>query len=521
MAWDALQWRPAVILTQIINRFAVQRLKSVTLAMLAFSAVMALYLAASMPLSPDEAHYALYGSHLDWSYFDHPPMVGWVQGFFLLLGEHEFILRLAPLLTGLATGWLLFRLTRQFFSESAAWLAVLLYLATPMLRLLGVAWVPESPLMLVGMGCLYFTLHIQQGPLQRASMLHWLGLGLCLGLAALSKYTAVTLALSVALALLYRFGWAVLLAKGLWLAVLVAALLLLPVLGWNYQHDWISFLYQLNHGAGDSEWTGFKALQMQAGQLASYGLLIYVLGIVASVWALAKPERRYRFMTYMLFAWPILILFSVLAAKGRSLPHWTAMGVLFLLPVMAHWLVQLFAGRFASNLKLGVWHCVWIGLLALVNLILLIGAYLVLAGVNLGYKDYQHPLQDLVGWREVAQETRDLALADETAFQQLFVPNWSHGSRYAWYARPLPVKILDTRVDQFDLWFGQAQQGDSGYLVLHREKDRYHDVLLGLFEQCQLVKEQGARLGELNVNHFKIYRCSGYGAVADASELKN
>lgn len=30
-------------------------------------------------LSPDEAHYALYATHLDWSYYDHPPLVGWLQ----------------------------------------------------------------------------------------------------------------------------------------------------------------------------------------------------------------------------------------------------------------------------------------------------------------------------------------------------------------------------------------------------------------------------------------------------------
>ena len=32
-----------------------------------------------LDFSVDEAHYALYGLHLDWSYFDHPPLVGWIQ----------------------------------------------------------------------------------------------------------------------------------------------------------------------------------------------------------------------------------------------------------------------------------------------------------------------------------------------------------------------------------------------------------------------------------------------------------
>ena len=34
---------------------------------------------AVMGLSVDEAHYLLYAAHPDWSYFDHPPLVGWVH----------------------------------------------------------------------------------------------------------------------------------------------------------------------------------------------------------------------------------------------------------------------------------------------------------------------------------------------------------------------------------------------------------------------------------------------------------
>ena len=30
---------------------------------------------------PDEAYYWLWGQHPDWSYFDHPPLQAWLQGF--------------------------------------------------------------------------------------------------------------------------------------------------------------------------------------------------------------------------------------------------------------------------------------------------------------------------------------------------------------------------------------------------------------------------------------------------------
>ena len=41
-----------------------------------------LVLALGFHLSPDEAHYAMYAAHPDWSYYDHPPLVGvdWEEG---------------------------------------------------------------------------------------------------------------------------------------------------------------------------------------------------------------------------------------------------------------------------------------------------------------------------------------------------------------------------------------------------------------------------------------------------------
>ena len=53
-----------------------------------------LLIAPGLSLGVDEAHYALYGMLPDWSYFDHPPLTGWLQWLALQLGDTELILRL-------------------------------------------------------------------------------------------------------------------------------------------------------------------------------------------------------------------------------------------------------------------------------------------------------------------------------------------------------------------------------------------------------------------------------------------
>ncbi|OUS41423.1 hypothetical protein A9R00_00990, partial [Oleispira antarctica] len=62
-------------------------LKTVSIISIALFALLALLHSWLLPFSADEAHYALYGKLLDWSYFDHPPMVGWLQSISLLWGE--------------------------------------------------------------------------------------------------------------------------------------------------------------------------------------------------------------------------------------------------------------------------------------------------------------------------------------------------------------------------------------------------------------------------------------------------
>jgi hypothetical protein len=59
------------------------------------------------------------------------------------------------------------------------------------------------------------------------------------------------------------------------------------------------------------------------------------------------------------------------------------------------------------------------------------------------------------------------------------------------------VIVLDHRIDQFDLWFGSAEKGVSGVLLL--SPDHASEKWVSQFEQCQWVMktEEG----------FQFYRC--------------
>ncbi len=81
--------------------------------LLALACALHFVLGANLGLSVDEAHYALYAAHPDWSYFDHPPLVGWSQWPLVALDAPAWILRLVPQFLWLGTAVLVYGLSER------------------------------------------------------------------------------------------------------------------------------------------------------------------------------------------------------------------------------------------------------------------------------------------------------------------------------------------------------------------------------------------------------------------------
>lgn len=470
-------------------------LRILTVSFLGLYSLLALIHAWSLPFSADEAHYALYGSFLDWSYFDHPPLVGWLQSIALMFSSSEFSLRVIPIILSSLSLYFLFSLAKKDFGEKAAYITILLFISAPILQILPFGMIPETPLILAGLLNIWVLKRIQEHEGKIIS--DWLLLGLILGLAGLSKYTGVTLAFSTFIVLLLQFKGRLFFQLGLYLAGIIAAICILPVLYWNMQNDWISFLYQLNHSAGKSEYSLADALRMQVTQFAAFGPLIYVAGLIA-IWKLrANNEAK----IWLIFSLPILILFSILSAKGRSLPHWTELGVIFMMPLIASIVISSFTDGSGNKLLKRTFI-----VLGSISLTLTLVIQVLVTYPKIAFDDYRHPLADLMGWKEVSFLISKYVEEGD----KVFIPNWSHASRVAWYARPMPVKVLDSRFDQFDLWFGSAEIGDSGVLLLHADRKGFKEKELKKFRHCEFKDELEVKIDSSYVNYFKLYRCDYY-----------
>jgi len=478
--------------------------------------------ACTLGLSPDEAHYALYGTHLAWSYFDHPPLVGWLQALVLPWSQSEWALRLWPLATWWMTGSLLLSLNQLWFPQVAQtqWLGVRidawLWLTSLLPHLMGLAWVPDALLMPMTLGLMALTWRLGQ---PHANWRHWLGLGVLLGLAGLSKYTAVLLGVSVGLGLQAQLGWSLWRQRGWWLALVIALVLVAPVVLWNAQNDWISFRYQIAHAQGGAEWHAHIALR--------YGVVVLLgLGLIwpAVAWARTRdpkasgghawrwPTARDPVTLVGLFALPMLVVLLKASGRGSALPHWaTPLGVA-LLPWVCACMAQ-GVGALRAWVKLGLvlqasvvlgfaGVMVWGGLPAesATSVARSAGDRNGFAGMN--------PVADLHGWEEAAERAK--ALAQAQGLSGLAVTNWTLGSRLAWYARPLSVRIVDDHGDQFNLWFDRFRSGDAVLWVDWSQMTFAPPVGPERFARCERLGGHVVTRAGRTLSHFHFYRCDDW-----------
>jgi 4-amino-4-deoxy-L-arabinose transferase-like glycosyltransferase len=226
-----------------------------------------LLVAARMPLSADEAYYRVWAHALAPGYLDHPPMVAlWIRAGSAAAGDTPFGIRLLSPFSALLGSLLLACAAEDLApGQHAGGRAVWLLNATLLLNAGAVTATPDTSLALFWTAAIAALARL----VRTGHGAWWLATGAAAGLAFDSKYTAALLAPSVLL-------WLLLVpAMRPWLrrwqpyaAVAVAALLAAPVLGWNAEHGWISFVRQ---GGRTGDWHPAEAArhiaELVAGQL--------------------------------------------------------------------------------------------------------------------------------------------------------------------------------------------------------------------------------------------------------------
>jgi hypothetical protein len=289
-------------------------------------------------LSEDEAYQWLWSKHPALSYYSKPPLIAYTQ--FLgthLWGDTEFGVRFfSPVIAAVLSVLVLRFLTRQVGARLAVVLVVAMTV-TP-LTALGATVMTVDPL-----SVLFWTLAMFEGwraAQPEGTTRQWLWVGLWMGLGFLSKYT--NLAQCVCWGV-YFLLWAParrhLRRPGPYLALLVAALFMLPVVIWNAQHHWITAVHVASDGQLGEPWHRTYVVEF----LLTEAALLHPLFFVAALWAALAFWRRGRSEPLSLYFFamgaPLFVGYFILSWHSRILGNWIAPAIipLFCLAAIYWW----------------------------------------------------------------------------------------------------------------------------------------------------------------------------------------
>ena len=206
----------------------------------AFLLVLNLVQVAFTELTSDEGYYWFYSRSLEWGYAEHPPLIAVMVRIGYALFPNELGVRLVNVILNALAVLLLFTLVPRREPKQDARI-YLMVLSLPLLNYLAFIIFPDGPL-------LFFLVSFLIGYrrfLAKEDVPAVLLMGFSTALMLYSKYHGI---LVVGFTVLSNLK--LLRSPKFWLSMLLALVLFLPHLAWQYTHQFPTFQYQLEGRAG-------------------------------------------------------------------------------------------------------------------------------------------------------------------------------------------------------------------------------------------------------------------------------
>lgn len=284
--------------------------------------VMRLTIASYTGLVDDEAYYRIWSLAPSLSYLDHPPMIAWVIGAGrAIAGDSTLGVRLLAPFIMLAGAAILWRTANLLYGAEIARRAVWFLLAMPLIAVGGIIVTPDLPSVLFA-GLIVWSL----AELDRSrNAKWWLAIGLFAGLGLVSKYTDLFLGATILvwlLAIPENRKW--FRTPELWIGGVIAALVASPVVIWNAEHGWVSFIKQFGRVGHEGKATAAYIVELIGGFALLESPLISLLALVGFVGVVRRAisERGRSDVLLAAAIVPMLLYFCIHALHDRVQGNW-------------------------------------------------------------------------------------------------------------------------------------------------------------------------------------------------------
>ena len=391
--------------------------------MIAFAvlALVRLVVAGLTPMTQDEAYYLVWSSALDWGYYDHPPLIAWINWVTNLVPGSALDGRRGSMVAAARAVWFTAGLARRVgLDDRNSYLAGLVLASfSAYVILSGALTTPDAVLIATWAAALHEAAAALGGDRRR-----WLTAGLVTGIGLVGKYMMVLIG--------PVFLWAILACdrKALrtpwpWLGGVVALLVFAPHLVWNADNQWVSIRMQLQHGFAGGHDPGFTIRSDLPAPEGRHGLpdeekqspgdrasqVLSYLGGLLGLWGLLVPIVIWRGVA--------VLRRSAVARAGdaalRPLLHaaaWVPIGFFGLVSlvseVQSNWAGMALIGWGLLLAGFGRERLKWVVTGAAANALLFAGLGIYAASPGLMSPTRDRILHETYGWRALADRAAAL-----------------------------------------------------------------------------------------------------------------
>ena len=462
-------------------------------------------------LGMDEAYHSLFVARLDWSYFDHPPMLALVEWIGVNLAGGTMVpitLRVGFIVLFAGSTWLMARLTTRFFGPWAGLLAAFaLNVSAYQTAAAGVFVLPDGPLLFFWLLTIDRVAEALEHP---ERWLNWVWVGVAWGGGMLSKYHAIFLPAGVFLFALAEPSARHLLRRvGPYLAAGIGVVMFAPVLYWNGTHAWVSFVFQGGRAVGSWRFQPVALLSAIGGQAAYLFPWIWLTLVVILVGRLRAMIRGHASVAERFLVCQSVIpltVFTAVACFRPVLPHWTLVGFLTIFPMVG----QLWESRWRANPgRTGRRFAILaaVPLLAMTSVAI---QYETGFMNRLGLSAKLDPTADLYGWDQIAREIDRRGLLNQpNTF--LFTSSWFLSGQMGFATRRFgePVFCYNHKdPHNFAFWSRPDDSvGHDGLLVSIDETKHEPAVFARYFERIEPpIRFDVTRHGRV-IRQVRLFRC--------------
>jgi hypothetical protein len=463
-------------------------------------ALVALRLAAAAwtPLTFDEAYYWMWSKHLAGGYYDHPPGVAVVIRLgTMIAGDTELGVRLVSILLALPMSWAVYRTAAILFGgQRVAATAAVLLNVTLMTAVGTMIVTPDAPLLVASSFVLFGLAKV----LETGRGAWWLAVGAAVGAALLSKYTALFFGPAILIWLVSvpkLRRW--LISPWPYLGGIVAVAIFAPVILWNADHQWVSFIKQIGRARIEDFRPAFIA-ELIPTQIAFATPLVWILGAMG-LYALLRRKAGALAARMLINAtfWTIVVYFIWHSLHARVEANWFA-------PVYPAFAI---AAAVAANLtqwdarrQRVVDFCLrWASPVGVVMFALLIVQ--ANTGALSGYRRDATVRSVGVGWRELASEIE--AVRVRVGATCVLAPDYG---TTGWLAFYLPEGTCVVQPTQRIRWVNMPEPDPAllagKLLYVDEVRAGGHPYLNKMFARVEEVAELPRKRGPLTIETYAL-----------------